>query len=120
MQIWQRMISERTVDVVQPDLMYAGGFIRALRIAKMAERAGLQVAPHSPRVSLNQAPMLHLAALVPNMTRFQEWQPNDFLKDFYAPNLLAINRKMPIPLDGAGWGMALEEGFLKGLTVAGG
>jgi D-galactarolactone cycloisomerase len=114
--IWERMIRERVVDVVQPDMMYPGGFIRALRIGQLAEKAGLGIAPHSPRVSLNQGPMLHLAAITPNLTGFQEWQPNDHLLGYYSPNLMADNGIMPIPL-GPGWGMMLDPDFVKGLTV---
>jgi D-galactarolactone cycloisomerase len=114
--IWERMIRERVVDVVQPDMMYPGGFIRALRIGQLAEKAGLGIAPHSPRVSLNQGPMLHLAAITPNLTGFQEWQPNDHMSGFYTPNLAATNGIMPIPL-GPGWGMELDPDFVKGLTL---
>ncbi len=115
-QIWRRMINERVVDVVQPDLMYPGGFTRALRIARMAHAAGLQIGPHSPRIGHNQAPMLHLAAITPNMTPFQEWQPNDFLKDFYAPNLVADKGIVQLPL-GTGWGVSFDSDFEKSLRV---
>jgi D-galactarolactone cycloisomerase len=115
-QIWRRMIHERTVDIVQPDMMYPGGFIRALRIGQMAEKANLQISPHSPRVGHNQAPMLHLAAIQPNMTEFQEWQPNDFLKDYYYPIIQAENGRMPIPL-GVGWGVDWDPAFVADLKV---
>ncbi len=117
-QIWRRMIQERVVDV-QPDLMYPGGFTRALRIARMAQAAGLQIGPHSPRVAHNQCPMLHLAAITPNMTPYQEWQPNDFLKDFYAPNLVAVNGVVQVPL-GAGWGVNFDPDFEKSLRMVAG
>lgn len=116
LQIWRRMIRERTVDVVQPDMMYPGGFIRALRIGQMAHQAGLQIAPHSPRIGHNQAPMLHLAAIQSNLAEFQEWQPNDFLKDHYHPVIQAENGKMPLPL-GPGWGVAWDPAFLADLRV---
>ncbi|MCW5923804.1 MAG: mandelate racemase/muconate lactonizing enzyme family protein [Saprospiraceae bacterium] len=116
MPIWRRMIAERIVDVVQPDLMYTGGFARALRVARTAAEHGLQIAPHSPHVGHLHAPMLHLAAITPNMPRFQEWQPNDYLKKVYAPNLSVEHGRMPIPL-GPGWGVTLDPDFVKQLTV---
>jgi D-galactarolactone cycloisomerase len=114
--IWERMIREKVVDVVQPDMMYPGGFIRALRIGQLAAKAGLGIAPHSPRVSLNQAPMLHLAAITPNLSGYQEWQPNDHLAAYYSPNLKAVNGIMALPL-GPGWGMELDPEFVQTLVV---
>ena len=38
---WRRMIDMRAVDVVQPDVCYLGGLTRTLRVARMAEDAGL-------------------------------------------------------------------------------
>ena len=35
------MIEQRCVDVVQPDLFYFGGFVRSIRVARMAAAAGL-------------------------------------------------------------------------------
>ena len=46
---WRRMIAMRAVDIVQPDIMYVGGIRRALRVAKMAEAAGLQIGRASCR-----------------------------------------------------------------------
>ena len=39
------MIANRGVDIVQPDLHYHGGFIRSMRVARMAHAAGLLVYP---------------------------------------------------------------------------
>ncbi|MFM7706914.1 MAG: mandelate racemase/muconate lactonizing enzyme family protein, partial [Gammaproteobacteria bacterium] len=49
---WQRMMDLRAVDIVQPDVMYMGGLTRTLTVARMAERAGLPVTPHSANLSL--------------------------------------------------------------------
>jgi len=40
------VIANRGLDVVQPDLHYYGGFIRSLRVARMAHEAGLLCTPH--------------------------------------------------------------------------
>ena len=40
------MILNRAVDVVQPDLHYYGGFIRSIRVARMAHEADLTCTPH--------------------------------------------------------------------------
>ena len=40
------MIAHRAVDIVQPDLHYHGGFIRSMRVARMAHAAGMLCTPH--------------------------------------------------------------------------
>ena len=43
---WQWAIEHRGLDIVQPDLHYGGGFIRATKVARMAAAAGMSVVPH--------------------------------------------------------------------------
>ena len=64
----------RAVDVLQPDLLWAGGILRTLQIARLAEAAGLPIVPHSPRAGMEQAPVLHLLAAIPNPGRFHEFK----------------------------------------------
>ena len=40
------LIHQRAVDIVQPDLHYGGGLIRATKVARRAAAAGMQVVPH--------------------------------------------------------------------------
>ena len=68
------LIQNRGVDMVQPDLVYNGGFIRCLRVARMAEAAGMWITPHCPRADPNLAYMLHFASVVPNLGPFQEYR----------------------------------------------
>ena len=37
---WERMIEMRAVDVVQPDVMYMGGLLRTLEVARLAASGG--------------------------------------------------------------------------------
>jgi L-alanine-DL-glutamate epimerase-like enolase superfamily enzyme len=75
------LIRERGVDVVQPDIYYAGGMTRCLRIARMAEAAGLPVTPHSPKVGLEASPNLHFLSLVPHIGPFQEYRDCDEVRN---------------------------------------
>ena len=68
------LIENQALDLVQPDLFYNGGLIRALRVAQLAAAAGLPITPHSPRVGLPAAPTLHLMALVPNPGPHMEYK----------------------------------------------
>lgn len=71
---WRWMIGERAVDLAQPDLYYNGGLIRCLRVARMAERAGRLVTPHSPKTGAEALPMLQFASIVPNLGPHQEFR----------------------------------------------
>ncbi len=67
------MIRNHGVDLVQPDLLYNGGMIRTLRVARLAAEAGMKIAPHSPKNDPQAAGLLHFAAIVPNLGPHQEW-----------------------------------------------
>lgn len=43
---FKHMLEHHAVDIIQPDLGHAGGFIEAKHIARLAGEAGVQVAPH--------------------------------------------------------------------------
>ncbi|MCJ7552125.1 MAG: mandelate racemase/muconate lactonizing enzyme family protein, partial [Anaerolineae bacterium] len=61
------------VDVVQPDVMYNGGLIRALQVAEMAAAAGMSIMPHSPKVGAEAAAVLQFCSVAENLGPYQEW-----------------------------------------------
>jgi len=75
------MIRHRIVDLVQPDLYYNGGFIRCLRVARMAAKVGMQITPHSPKTGPEAAPMLHFASVAPNLGPHQEYRPSNEIRN---------------------------------------
>lgn len=75
------MIRHHVVDLVQPDLYYNGGFIRCLRVARMAEKAGMKITPHSPKSGADAAAMLHFASIVPNLGPHQEYRASQDVKN---------------------------------------
>ena len=54
------MIANRAVDIVQPDLHYHGGFIRSMRVARMAHAAGMLCTPHMSGSGLGYLDAAHL------------------------------------------------------------
>ena len=46
------MVDDRVVDIVQPDICYIGGIHRTLKVARMAEQAGIPVTPHCANLSM--------------------------------------------------------------------
>lgn len=75
------MIKNKAVDIIQPDLMYNGGIIRSLRVAKMAEEAGLLVAPHNPKIGSEAAPLIHFISILENIGPYHEYKISDEVKN---------------------------------------
>lgn len=71
--VWRRMIDMRAVDVVQPDICYLGGISRTLRVARMAEAAGLPVTPHCANLSMVTLFTMHLLRAIPNAGEYLEF-----------------------------------------------
>ena len=59
------IVDGRVLDMVQPDLSYNGGFVRTVRVARLAERAKMPISPHCPNASTLMY-TLHFAAFTPN------------------------------------------------------
>ncbi len=79
--VWKRMIDDRVVDIVQPDVCYLGGIARTLRVCRMAEAAGLPVTPHSANLSLVTLFTMHLLCAIPNAGQYLEFSvegPDDY------------------------------------------
>lgn len=96
------MIRHRGVDLVQPDFQYVGGFIRASRVAKMADQAKMMIVPHSPGAGFRNAPLLHFAAITPNLGVHVEMS--------FSPEIK--NGVVSIP-QSPGWGTAPEAAELE-------
>lgn len=54
------------LDVVMPDLKYAGGYAEILRIAELCERAGIAFSPHNPTGPVCTMASLHLCVVAPS------------------------------------------------------
>lgn len=115
--VWRRMIDMRAVDVVQPDILYLGGLSRTLRVARMAEAAGLPVTPHSANLSMVTLFTMHLLGALPNAGKYLElsiegpdyypWQDGLFRNPPYAVE----DGHVTIPSE-PGWGVEIEPEWL--------
>ena len=115
--IWKRMIDMRTVDIVQPDILYLGGIARTLRVARMAEAAKLPVTPHCANLSLVTLFTMHLLRAIPNAGKYLEfsiegadyypWQDGLFTTDPYR-----IEDGQAIVTDAPGWGIEVCPDWL--------
>ena len=66
-----RLIEERCVQILQPDLSKTGGITEGMRIAAMASAWGLPLHPHSSATGLNHAASIHFLAALDNGGYFE-------------------------------------------------
>lgn len=117
MPLWKHIIDSKTVDIVQPDVCYMGGLARTLRVARMAEAAGLPCTPHSANLSMVTLFTMHLLCAIPNAGKYLElsiegpdyypWQEGLFVN---APYTVRDGR-VTLP-DAPGWGVEINPAWL--------
>lgn len=117
LQNWRRMIALKSVDIVQPDVLYVGGMIRAMQVAQMGAAAGLPCTPHAANLSMVTIFTMHLLRAVPNPGRYLElsiegddyypWQRDLFLNDPYG-----VQDGHVTVTDAPGWGVDINPEWL--------
>lgn len=113
------MIEHRGVDLLQPDIIYNGGFTRCLRVAQMAEAAGMEVTPHCPRADPNTAYMLHFASVIPNLGPHQEYQAQRRHAQWWdSPSFEAKNGVVRVPTT-PGLGVQYDPGIWQRVEAVG-
>jgi len=106
------VIANRGVDVVQPDLHYYGGFIRAMRVARMAHAAGLLCTPHMSGSGLGYLDAAHFVSCIPNPVPFTEFKGHaDIPVSSDTSSLKCENGKVVVP-SGPGFGIKIDPEFL--------
>src|SRR2546430_3697709 len=69
---WQWMIDNRVMDIVQPDLNYSGGFIRAARGARGARETGVKNVNHKNQTRPPARNPLHVPSPTPKNRAYME------------------------------------------------
>jgi len=111
--MWERMIDGHVMDVCQPDLLYIGGFSRALRIARYAAGRGRYVTPHTSNRSPIFVMGLHYMACIDNPYPFLECGIEDdrWALDSYLPQIEISGGRARVPVT-PGWGFEPSPEFL--------
>ena len=116
---WRWMIENRGVDIVQPDLIYNGGILRTLKVARMAEAAGIRMTPHYPRNGGEAAPLIHFASALPNFSGYMEYRAHTPRFDFdYTPIIEVTDGTVPLP-PGPGFGIEFDPAIFDKAEVLG-
>jgi L-alanine-DL-glutamate epimerase-like enolase superfamily enzyme len=114
---FQWMIDNKVMDVVQPDLNYNGGFIRAARVARMARKVNMWICPHNTQTGAASVNILQFAATTPNIGPWMEYVSRGPAKkeSWYSPNFEIKNGVIPVPT-GHGLGLEFDPDYLKKAT----
>lgn len=107
------MIEHRAVDIVQPDIFYFGGFIRSIRVARMAAAAGMDCTPHMSDGGLGYLYVAHFASCAPNAGPFQEYKGRDesLPVSSASSTLRCVNGMLKVPT-GPGLGVTIDPAFV--------
>jgi len=107
----------RTVNILQPDILYLGGICRTLRVVEKARIANLPITPHCANLSMVTLFTMHLLRAIPNAGKYLEfsiegtdyypWQDGIFTKSPYE-----IEDGHARVTDAPGWGVELDPEWL--------
>jgi D-arabinonate dehydratase/D-galactarolactone cycloisomerase len=104
-------------DIVQPDIVMAGGITESRRIYDLATTYNKPTMPHCPSAGISSAASLHLYSTYLNATRpheYQVWQPEAL--ELYRAPILPSNGTVTLP-GGPGLGLELDEDVLERLRA---
>jgi L-alanine-DL-glutamate epimerase-like enolase superfamily enzyme len=107
------VIANRGLDVIQPDLHYYGGFIRSLRVARMAHEMGLLCTPHMSGSGLGYLDAAHFASIIPNPVPFTEFKGDADIPVRSETSSLKVENGMVRVPAGPGFGITIDPAFVR-------
>ncbi len=114
---FKKLIDERAVDIVHPDLVSAGGILETKKIADYAEEAGIATALHSNSTPVAWMANIHCAAATENILALEHhnidnpWWEN--IVKMTGPQSLITKGYANVPLDAPGLGIELNDDVVK-------
>lgn len=115
---FEAMARNRVVDILQPDLLYNGGFIRNHRVQVIARHYGLPLTPHSPYLGPRQALTTHYVSTLDDLPIEMEYAAAlpAGSQDWYSPRLEVKDGLVDVPT-GPGLGIEFAPEILRGLEA---
>lgn len=80
------LLADGGCQVLQPDVMHAGGITEVKRIAILADTAYIPIAPHNPGGPICMLAAMHLAAAIPNFLVLEQMEHERALRDAICTN----------------------------------
>ncbi len=106
------------MKIVQPDINYNGGLIRAKRVARIAEKHGATIVPHNTQTGATSVNILQFASCTPNALPFMEypWRKPQVAPTWYRPDFQIVNGRIRVPTT-PGMGLKIDPDYLAKATV---
>ena len=114
---WRWVIASRGVDIVQPDLHYGGGFIRATKVARAAAAMGMNLVPHLSGGGLGHLDVVQFASFTPNMGPYQEFKGNASIPVACDTSTIRCENGVVRCPSGAGFGVTIDPAYLQKAEV---
>ncbi len=100
---FNRLIEEKNITILQPDLSKSGGLTEVIRIANLASSWRLPIHPHSSKTALNMAASIHLLSAIDNSGYFEaDVSKNNLFRDH-------LTDEKPYNVDENGFVRAIEK-----------
>jgi len=118
--VFRWLIGNRAFQVIMPDLFYNGGMIRSMKVARMAEAAGIRTSPHISGGGLGFLYLIHMVSACPNADKYHEFKmfqtrdPNGTTIpiESKAGPFESIDGKIKAP-EGSGLGIIIDPDYIK-------
>ena len=118
--LWQFhwMLANGVMDIVQPDMNYNGGLIRAKRVARIAEKMGKLITPHNTQTGVASVNILQFASCTKNTGPCMEypWRGTQEPPSWYKPDFKITAGKIKVPTT-PGMGLEIDPDYLTKATV---
>lgn len=106
-------IANRAIDVAQPDLHYFGGYLRVIRVARMANATGMPCTVHMSGSGLGYVDVCHLASCIEDPGIHQEFKGESNIPvSCKTSSLRCKDGQVQVPT-GPGYGVTVDPTFIK-------
>ena len=108
------LIANKGLQIVQPDVYYFGGMIRAMKVALMAKAFGKSCTPHMSGGDLGFLYMMHFASALPNAMPHHEFKgfKTNIVFECKTSALQSVNGVVKVPT-GSGSGVDIDPDFIE-------
>jgi L-alanine-DL-glutamate epimerase-like enolase superfamily enzyme len=107
------IIANRGLDIIQPDLHYYGGFLRSMRVARMAHAGGMLCTPHMSGSGLGYLDAAIFAGCIPNPVPFTEFKGDPEIPVTSATSSLKCENGIIRVPSGPGFGITIDPAFIR-------
>jgi L-alanine-DL-glutamate epimerase-like enolase superfamily enzyme len=119
MHAFRYLIGNEVFQILQPDLFYFGGMIRTMKVARMAQSAGLRITPHISAGGLGFLYMLQMVSVCPALEKYNEFKMFEtvdangtiFPVESKAEKFESIDGVIKIP-SGSGMGVTVDPAYI--------